>query len=144
MIQTNRYLKIPALLSLFYLDFSLSPSATNPLANSASLISTILLIASISFSLLFRWTYDLSVTQLTQTFVPASHRSSFGGTEMAIVSLISLMHWIAAAVWHAQRSFRWLAIGSFVMIGVAVGGYAVWYKSLKPVRKSDAGEDEAG
>ena len=62
---------------------------------------------------------------------------------MAIVSLISLMHWIAAAVWHSQRDFRWLATGSFAMVGAAVGGYAVWYKRLKPMGKNDTGEDEA-
>ena len=30
------------------------------------------------------------------------------------------------------------------MVGVAVGGYAVWYNNSKSVRKSDTGEDEAG
>lgn len=136
--------KIPALPALFFLESSLSSPPTNPLANPASLIPTILLIASISFSLLFRWTYDLSATQLTQTLIPASHRSSFGGTEMAVVSLISLMHWIAAAVWHAQTEFRWLATGSFVLVGGAVGGYAVWYRKSKSVGEVDTGDDEGG
>ena len=143
-IETNSDLKIPALLSLFYLDITLSPTTTTTLPRSASLISIILLIASISFSLLLRWTYDLSATQLTQILVPASDRACFGGTEMAIVSLISLTHWIAAAVWHSQRDFRWLATGSFAMVGGAMGGYAVWYKRSKPMSKNDPGWDEAG
>lgn len=124
--------QIPALSSLFYLDSVLSPQANTSTdkstASPASLLPLLILIPSISLSLLFRWTYDLSATQLTQTLVPASHRSSFGGTEMAIVSVLSLTHWIAAAVWHAQRDFPWLATGSFGLVGGAVGWYAWWYR----------------
>ena len=133
--------QIPALLSLFYLDFTLPPQTTPPLPRSGPLTPTILLIASISLSLLFRWTYDLSATQLTQTLVPASHRSSFGGTEMAIVSLISLTHWIAAAVWHSQRDFQWLATGSLVLVGGAVVAYAIWYRRSKGIHKEYTGID---
>lgn len=143
-IRINLTSKISALLSLFYLDFTLSPPTTTTPHHSTSLVPIIVVIASISLSLLFRWTYDLSATQLTQTLVPASHRSSFGGTEMAIVSVISLTHWIAAAVWHSQRDFRWLATGSFVLVGGAVGGYAVWYKRVRPMGKNHMREDEAG
>ncbi|KAL2049637.1 hypothetical protein ABVK25_010097 [Lepraria finkii] len=53
------------------------------------------------------------------TLVPATHHSSFGGTEVSVVSIISLAHWIAAAVWNTQNDFRWLALGSFVMVGIA-------------------------
>lgn len=63
---------------------------------------------------------------------------------MAIVSVISLTHWIAAAVWHSQRDFRWLATGSFVMVGGAVGGYALWYKGVRPMTKKGTREDEPG
>lgn len=124
--------QIPAISSLFYLDSVLSPqtntSTDEPVASPTSLLPLLILIPSISLSLLFRWTYDLSATQLTQTLVPATHRSSFGGTEMAIVSVLSLTHWIAAAVWHAQRDFRWLATGSFGLVGGALGWYAWWYR----------------
>ena len=124
--------QIPAISSLFYLDSVLSPQANASTEKSTafptSLLPLLILIPSISLSLLFRWTYDLSATQLTQTLVPASHRSSFGGTEMAIVSVLSLTHWIAAAVWHAQRDFRWLATGSFVLVGGATGWYGWWYR----------------
>lgn len=77
-------------------------------------------------SLLGRWTYDISTTQLTQTLIPSSHRSSYGGTELSIVSFVSLGHWIAAVIWHEQSDFRWLALGSFVAVGVAAGAYAGW------------------
>jgi len=126
-------LQIPAISSLFYLDSGLSPQANTSTekstASPTSLLPLLILIPSISLSLLFRWTYDLSATQLTQTLVPASHRASFGGTEMAIVSVLSLTHWVAAAVWHAQRDFRWLATGSLGLVGGAAGLYVWWYRT---------------
>ena len=47
---------------------------------------------------------------------------------MSIVSLISLGHWIAAAVWHAQSDFKWLALGSFAIIAIAVGAFWWWQR----------------
>lgn len=132
--EVNNVRQIPAVLSLFFLDKSLHDTAnTTSTANpdrqstaSSHPLNTIILILSISLSLLFRWTYDLCATQLTQALVPAAKRSSFGGTEMSIVSLVSLGHWIAAAVWHAQSDFKWLALGSFGVIAVGVVAYCWW------------------
>lgn len=45
---------------------------------------------------------------------------------MSIVSLVSLGHWIAAAVWHTQSDFRWLALGSFVFVAIGTGAYWRW------------------
>ncbi len=45
---------------------------------------------------------------------------------MSIVSLVSLGHWIAAAVWHAQSDFKWLALGSLVVVAVGAGAYWWW------------------
>lgn len=124
-------LQIPAVLGLFFLDARLNNTATSTSdphqspTTSYSLI-TIILMVSISLSLLFRWTYDLCATQLTQALVPANKRSSFGGTEMSIVSLVSLGHWIAAAVWHTQSDFKWLALGSLVVVALGVGAYRWW------------------
>ncbi|MCJ1234397.1 hypothetical protein MMC14_002358 [Varicellaria rhodocarpa] len=121
--------KIPATISLFYIDSNL-PHPLSPLSSfsTTNTLPVILLITFLSISFLGRWTYDLSVTQLTQTLIPASHRSSFGGTEMAIVSGVSLGHWVAAAVWHAQTDFKWLALGSLVAVGLGAGAYARWVK----------------
>lgn len=47
---------------------------------------------------------------------------------MAIISVLSLAHWVAAGVWHAQRQFWWLATGSFALVGMAVAAYMVWYR----------------
>ena len=45
---------------------------------------------------------------------------------MFVVSVVSLGHWVAAAVWHMQQDFKWLALGSFVFVGVGVGAYHGW------------------
>ena len=121
------------MVSLFYLDSTIllnpgqSPTSLAPVSPSTTHpLPVIVLFTFLSFSLLCRWTYDLSATQLTQILVPASFRSSFGGTEMAIVSGFSLSHWVAAAVWHAQEDFKWLALTSFVAVGLAAGCYGMW------------------
>ena len=137
---THQRLQIPAVLSVFFLENADLPTTTKTQTSTDSnivnhqspsspypLAVTVVLILSISSSLLFRWTYDLCATQLTQTLVPATKRSSFGGTEMSIVSLVSLAHWIAAAIWHAQKDFQWLALSSFAAVAVGVGAYHWWW-----------------
>ena len=47
---------------------------------------------------------------------------------MSIVSLVSLGHWIAAAVWHNQSDFKWLALGSFVLVTIGVGAFGWWQR----------------
>ncbi|KAJ9602313.1 hypothetical protein H2200_013168 [Cladophialophora chaetospira] len=122
---------IPAVIALFYLNRRLAGehpesdgTAKSPLATDTTLAVTFFL--SLSFSFLGRWTYDLAVTQLTQMLIPATHRSSFGGVEQAIVSCVSLIHWIAAAIWHQQEDFVWLALGSFCAIAVATAAFRWW------------------
>ena len=115
------------MICLFYIDHALPPSPVS--LSRADLVPIIILIAFLSFSFLGRWTYDLSVTQLTQTLIPASHRSSFGGTEMAIVSSLSLSHWIASTIWHSQTDFKWLALASFIAVTLGTVAYACWVKN---------------
>lgn len=45
---------------------------------------------------------------------------------MSIVGCVSLTHWVSAAIWHEQSDFRWLALGSFLAVGVAAGAYTGW------------------
>ena len=140
--------QIPALITLFFLDARLTDTATStsdppPSPTTSYPLGTIILILSISLSLLFRWTYDLCATQLTQALVPAGKRSSFAGTEMSIVSLVSLGHWIAAAVWHAQSDFKWLALGSLVVVATGVGAYW-WWQSWWGRRERASGEEQVG
>lgn len=141
--------QIPAVFCVFFLDVSLdtteisASSPRQPLTTPYHL-NTIVFILSISLSLLFRWTYDLCATQLTQTLIPDTHRSSFGGTEMSIVSLVSLGHWIAAAVWHAQSDFKWLALGGLAVVALGVGAYwwwQRWWRRRERVSGEQMGED---
>lgn len=120
--------------SLFHLDAVLSPASQDldaphsrsPL--STNTLTTLLLLLFLSLSFLGRWTYDLSAMQLSQVLIPATHRSSFGGTEMAVVSVFSMFHWVGAAIWHRQSDFKWLALGSFVAVGFAAGVYWGWQR----------------
>ena len=122
---------IPTLLVLFYLNSRLSDEHPNSASTAKSPLAThttsaILFFTFLSFSFLGRWTYDLAATQLTQMLIPATHRSSFGGVEQAMVSSVSLMHWIAAAIWHRQGDFVWLALGSLCAIAAATGALTWW------------------
>ena len=111
---------------------SLPPEPHHLLAlpSSSSLIVTILF-TFLSLTRLGLWTFDLTTTELTQTRVPASTRSSFAGTEMALVSGFELAQWVAAAVWARPEDFRWLAVGSLGAVGVAAGVYAGWVRGRR-------------
>jgi hypothetical protein len=63
---------------------------------------------TIPFSRFGRWTNHLTTQQLTQTLVPANHRSAFAGAEMGLVSLFGLGHWVVTALWNQHGQFRWL------------------------------------
>lgn len=126
---------IPTMIALIVLNHYIeaSPISTSEKDNSSPLTtSTVTAIAAITFwsflslSFLGRWTYDLAATQLTQMLVPSTHRATFGGTEQAIVSMVSLVHWVGAAVWHQQSDFVWLALASVTGVGIATFVYARW------------------
>lgn len=120
---------IPTMIALFSLARS-TPAASETTQlhhlSSAATASLVLFITFRSFSFLGRWTYDLAVTQLTQMWIPPARRSDLGGCEQAIVSAVSMVHWVAAAVWHRQEDFQWLALGSFVSVGGAALANLYW------------------
>lgn len=127
---------VPTIAALFMLDRDIERLATSgdnvhnsPLATSKAVSTTFFAFLSLSF--LGRWTYDLASTQLTQVLVPVANRSEFGGTEMAIVSSISLVHWIAAAIWHRQEDFKWLAVGSMIGVFAATCLFMWWASRWK-------------
>lgn len=128
---------IPTMIALFFLDHSIQGSPTthtgrdypSPLiTSSATAIAAITFWSLLSLSFLGRWTYDLAATQLTQMLVPSTHRAMFGGTEQAVVSMVSLVHWVAAAIWHEQKDFMWLALASAIAVGFATVLYVRWMR----------------
>jgi iron-regulated transporter 1 len=76
--------------------------------------------------------FSLTTQQLSQSQVPASHRSSFGGTELVFVSVFGLSHNIGAAVFSEPREFRWLALGSVAAIAAGVGIF-VWFMRVESI-----------
>lgn len=128
---------VPTLVALFFLDHFIQESSTthsgrdhpSPLTvSSATAIAAITFWSLLSLSFLGRWTYDLAATQLTQMLVPSTHRAMFGGTEQAVVSMVSLVHWVAAAIWHEQKDFMWLALASAIAVGFATVLYVRWMR----------------
>ena len=50
---------------------------------------------------------------------------------MAVVSVFSMIHWVSALIWNRQSDFKWLAVGSFVGVGLATGlfwGWSRWWE----------------
>ena len=95
-ISSLLFLLIPTTIVLFYLNSHLTDNhsesgdtVTSPLA--AHTLLAVGFFTFLSLSFLGRWTYDLAVTQLSQMLIPATHRSSFGGMEQAIISCVSLV-----------------------------------------------------
>ncbi|MCJ1331041.1 hypothetical protein MMC10_007728 [Thelotrema lepadinum] len=126
---------IPATISIFALtatvqtlssrSLSATARAPPPDPQDALPITTpfIMLVIFLSLSQLGRWTFDLALTQLSQTLVPADKRGAFAGAEIAIIGLFGVVHWGAAAIFHSQGHFQWLALGSFVV----VSSFCAWF-----------------
>ena len=118
---------LPALGALWFLSsYANGPSQ----AIAPSTIITTVLVLTISFSRFGRWTNHLATRQLTQTLVPAAHRSGFAGAEAGFVSLFELGHWVATAVWNQRGQFRWHAISSVLGVAVSTAAYGVWLRRV--------------
>lgn len=130
---------IPTVIALFVLNQSIEadpPSASqddksSPLYTSISTaVAATIFWSFLSLSFVGRWTYDLAATQLTQMLVPSTHRAAFGGIEQAIVSMVSLVHWVAAAIWHEQSDLVWLALASAVGVAAATLAFLAWARGF--------------
>ena len=104
---------------------------------------TLTLFTFLSLSRVGHWTFDLMVQEISQVEIPAAHRSTFAGTEQSFRSLFELCHWGATVVWSQPSQFRWLALGSWGVLGLAVGVFWVW--SLRvPGREGETVYEEVG
>jgi iron-regulated transporter 1 len=75
----------------------------------------------------------LMVQELGQVEIPSSQRSTFAGTEQSFRSLCELCHWAATVVWSQPEQFRWLALGSLLVVGTSVVLFGSWSR-LTPDR----------
>ncbi len=135
--------QIPVVLVLW----NLSPRSPDPAPNpreitiydtskTASLhpIIPITLFAFLSLSRLGHYMIHLMVQELGQVEIPDSQRSTFAGTEQSFNSLFGLCHWAATVGWSRPDQFRYLALGSLLVMGVGVALFASW--SRRPIRKA--------
>lgn len=147
------------MVDVFYIDHVLSTSTHSSYVNWAIINSTaspspplappsvhpaatVVLFAFLTISLTAHWVYDLSTTQLTQTLIPASRRANFGGTEISLISCLSVLRWAAPVIWHEQSDFKWLALGSFVLVGIGAVAYGGWLRWLE--RREESPHDDKG
>jgi iron-regulated transporter 1 len=83
--------------------------------------------------------YDLMVQELEQVEIPSSQRSTFAGTEQSFRSFFELCHWGATIIWSQPEDFRWLALGSLIVLGVGTSIFAAW---TRKEGRSEAGYEE--
>jgi iron-regulated transporter 1 len=103
-------------------------------------IIPITLFAFLSISRVGHYMIHLMVQELGQVEVTNSQRSTFAGTEQSFNSLFGMCHWAATVGWSRPDQFRFLALGSLLVIGVGVAVFAWWLR--KPIGK-DLGEYES-
>lgn len=108
------------------IPYPLARSDSSPTFFTHVFTSTILFL-SIASSRLSRGLFSLSTQQLAQSRLAAHQRASFAGAESALVSVFGLLHGVGTAAWSQPRTFGWLAVGSWVMVGGAAGIYGTWW-----------------
>ena len=90
--------------------------------------TSVALFLFLSVSRLGLWVFDLTTQEITQTGVSSEKRSSFAGTETALVSLFELIQWVAAAIWSKPEQFKWLSSGSLVAVTSSMVLHAFWVR----------------
>jgi iron-regulated transporter 1 len=85
---------------------------------------------------------ELMVQELGQVEIPESQRSTFAGTEQSFHSLFALCHWAATVVWSHPGQFRWLAVGSLLVVGAGVVIFGSWVGKEKSSGGRRRGEYE--
>ena len=92
------------------------------------LFAAVVMFTFLSLSRLGLWVFDLTTQEITQTGVQSQMRSSFAGTEMALVSFFELSQWILAAIISRPEQFHWLALGSLGAVLCSTCMYAWWVR----------------
>lgn len=71
---------------------------------------------------------SLMVQELGQVEIPVSQRSTYAGTEQSFRSLGELGHWAATVIWSHPEQFKWLALGSLLLVGSSLVLFGSWAK----------------
>jgi iron-regulated transporter 1 len=94
----------------------------------------IIFFAFLSTSRIGHYMNSLMVQELGQVEIPVCQRSTYAGTEQSFRSLGELGHWAATMVWSHPSQFKWLALGSLLLVGSSLVIFATWTR--KSSRKS--------
>jgi len=95
---------------------------------SPHILTSVALFSLLSLTRIGHWMFDLMIQELEQVEIPPSQRSTFAGTEQSFRAFFQLSHWGATVIWNRPEDFKWLALGSLVVLGIGVSVFAVWSK----------------
>lgn len=126
--------QLPVIVILWTLSRQLSTESPGIQAQTSSnphLVSSLILFAFLSLSRIGHWMFDLMIQELKQVEVPETQRSTFAGTEQSFRAFFELSHWGATIVWSRPQGFRWLALGSWAVLGIAATMFGVWSYSAR-------------
>lgn len=129
--------KIPVVIVLWTLSSAL-PAGMLLKRNDSStpaphILITVIFFAFLSASRIGHYMNSLMVQELGQVEIPVSQRSTYAGTEQSFRSLGELGHWAATVVWSHPNQFKWLALGSLMLVGSSLVIFGTWAR--KEVRK---------
>lgn len=96
------------------------------ITSSSYVIPSLVLFTFLSISRIGHWMFDLMIQEIEQVEIPASQRSTFAGTEQSFRSFFELSHWGATVVWSRPEGFRWLALGSWAVLGIGATTFGAW------------------
>jgi len=124
---------IPVVLALYNLSSASSTAITptsisSPQAPTHPFFIPLIMFAFLSLSRIGLWTFELMIQELEQTELPPSTRSTFVGTEQSLKSFFELCHWAGTVLWSRPEEFRFLALGSVVMVGSGAGLFGWWVR----------------
>ncbi|KAH8823019.1 hypothetical protein DL96DRAFT_1620168 [Flagelloscypha sp. PMI_526] len=101
------------------------------LAGLPTIVQQILFFTFLACSRLGLWTFDLSISQLSQTpsIVPPSQRGEIAGIESALCSLAELIPLVIMMMAGENVNvFRWVSVGTTSLIGAGALVFTLWVR----------------
>ncbi|KUJ06489.1 uncharacterized protein LY89DRAFT_692462 [Mollisia scopiformis] len=132
--------QIPVVLVLWSLSAALPSEMlsrqTDNSTSSPQILVPIIFFAFLSLSRIGHYMNSLMVQELGQVEIPVSQRSTFAGTEQSFRSLGELGHWAATVVWSDPSQFKWLAMGSLLLVGSSLVIFGSWARKSSSKRRA--------